>query len=41
MNLREVALRLIQADYLTRHGENKMNNVNLAFGLVFRIGEKE
>lgn len=41
VNLSEsVAIRLIQADYyLTRHEGEGMNNVNLAFGVVFRIGE--
>ena len=41
VNLSEsVAIRLIQADYyLTRHEGNRMNNVNLAFGVVFRIGD--
>ena len=41
VNLSEsVAIRLIQADYyLTRHEGNRMNNMNLAFGVVFRIGE--
>lgn len=35
-----VAVRVIQADYyLTRHMERWMNNVNLSFGIVFRVGE--
>ncbi|MCL2877363.1 MAG: outer membrane beta-barrel protein [Acidobacteria bacterium] len=35
------AVRVIQADYyLTRQMERFMNNVNLSFGIVFRIGEK-
>ena len=34
------AVRVIQADYyMTRQMERWMNNVNLSFGLVFRIGE--
>jgi len=37
----KIAVRVIQADYYrTRHMERWMNNVNLSFGLVFRIGEK-
>jgi opacity protein-like surface antigen len=41
VNLSEsVAIRLIQADYyLTRHEGDSMNNMNLAFGVVFRIGQ--
>ncbi len=41
VNLSEsVAIRLIQADYyMTRHEGDSMNNMNLAFGVVFRIGE--
>lgn len=41
VNLSEsVAIRLIQADYyMTRHEGDRMNNMNLAFGVVFRIGE--
>jgi opacity protein-like surface antigen len=36
---RSVAIRLIQADYyLNRHEGEHMNNVNLAFGVVFRLG---
>ncbi|HSW39421.1 MAG TPA: outer membrane beta-barrel protein [Acidobacteriota bacterium] len=36
---RNVAIRLVQADYyLTRHGGERMNNINLAFGIVFRLG---
>ena len=35
------AVRVIQADYyLTRQMERFMNNVNLSFGIVLRIGEK-
>ena len=35
------AVRVIQADYyMTRQMERWMNNVNLSFGVVFRIGEK-
>jgi len=35
------AVRVIQADYyLTRQMERFMNNINLSFGIVFRIGEK-
>ena len=37
----KVAVRVIQADYyLTRQMERFMNNVNLSFGIVFRVGEK-
>lgn len=33
------AIRLIQADYyLTRHEGSSLNNMNLAFGVVFRFG---
>jgi len=36
----KIAVRVIQADYyMTRHMEQWMNNVNLSFGIVFRIGE--
>jgi len=35
------AVRVIQADYyITRQMERWMNNVNLSFGIVFRVGEK-
>ena len=37
----KIAVRVIQADYyMTRQMERWMNNVNLSFGIVFRIGEK-
>ena len=37
----KIAVRVIQADYyLTRHMERRLNNVNLSFGIVFKIGEK-
>jgi opacity protein-like surface antigen len=37
----KVSVRLIQADYYaTRHGDKVMSNINLAFGLVFRLGAK-
>jgi len=37
----KIAVRVIQADYYTtRQMERRMNNVNLSFGIVFRIGEK-
>jgi len=37
----KVAVRAIQADYyLTRQAERLTSNVNLSFGIVFRIGEK-
>jgi opacity protein-like surface antigen len=36
-----VAVRLFQADYyVTRHADRKINNFNLAFGIVFRLGSK-
>jgi opacity protein-like surface antigen len=36
-----MAVRLVQADYyVTQHGDKTMNNVNLAFGIVFRLGMK-
>ena len=35
------AVRVIQADYyMTRQIERWMNNVNISFGIVFRVGEK-
>jgi hypothetical protein len=35
------AIRVIQADYyMTRQMERWMNNANLSFGIVFRVGEK-
>jgi opacity protein-like surface antigen len=42
LNVNEkVAVRVIQADYyMTRQIERWMNNVNLSFGIVLRIGEK-
>ena len=37
----KIAVRVIQADYYkTRQMERWMNNVNLSFGIVFRVGEK-
>jgi opacity protein-like surface antigen len=37
----KIAVRVIQADYyLTRQMERLTNNLNLSFGIVFRIGEK-
>ena len=37
----KIAVRVIQADYYpTRQLERWMNNVNLSFGIVFRVGEK-
>ena len=37
----KIAVRVIQADYyVTRQMEHRMNNVNLSFGIVFRVGEK-
>ena len=36
----KIAVRVIQADYyITRQMERLMNNINLSFGIVFRIGE--
>ena len=42
VNLSEkIAVRVIQADYYpTRQLQRWMNNVNLSFGIVFRVGEK-
>jgi opacity protein-like surface antigen len=42
LNVHEkIAVRVIQADYyVTRQMERRMNNVNLSFGIVFRVGEK-
>ena len=42
INLNEkIAVRAIQADYyMTRQLDRRMSNVNLSFGIVFRIGEK-
>jgi opacity protein-like surface antigen len=38
---KKIAVRVIQADYyMTRQMEQLMNNVNLSFGIVFRVGEK-
>ena len=38
---KKIAVRVIQADYYpTRQLKRWMNNVNLSFGIVFRIGEK-
>ncbi|MDR0842258.1 MAG: porin family protein [Acidobacteriota bacterium] len=35
-----IAVRVIQADYyLTRHVQRQLNNMNLSFGIVFKIGE--
>jgi hypothetical protein len=35
------AIRLIQADYfMAKHEDVTLNNVNLAFGVVFRLGGK-
>jgi opacity protein-like surface antigen len=37
----KIAVRVIQADYYpARQMEHLMNNVNLSFGIVFRVGEK-
>jgi opacity protein-like surface antigen len=37
---KSMAIRLFQADYfLTRHESNNWNNINLAFGVVFRFGK--
>jgi len=37
----KIAVRVIQADYyMNRQMEQWMNNVNLSFGIVFRVGEK-
>ena len=37
----KIAVRVIQADYyMTRQIEQRMNNFNFSFGIVFRIGEK-
>lgn len=37
---KHIAIRLVQADYfLTRHESETWNNINLAFGVVFRFGK--
>jgi len=36
-----IAVRVIQADYyVTRQMERRINNMNLSFGIVFRLGER-
>ena len=37
----KISIRVIQADYyLTRQMDRRMNNLNLSFGVVFRVGER-